>query len=110
MWTESDTKHLADCKTAQLEERADVLDKEANFFTTEAKRVQLVSAEMKAPIRLDGLELGRITAGAGSVRGRAARLGGWKSSRGRYNTKTKRMSPNGKRHLKSCKEVLGVGV
>lgn len=49
MWTESDTKHLADCKTAQLDERAAVLDKEANFFTMEAKRIQLVSVEAKAP-------------------------------------------------------------
>lgn len=47
MWTESDTKHLADCTTAQLDERAAVLDGEANFFTTDAKHVQLVSAELK---------------------------------------------------------------
>lgn len=47
MWTESDTKHLADCTAAQLDERAAAFDGEANFFTTEAKRVQLVSAEVK---------------------------------------------------------------
>lgn len=106
-------RHLADGTTTQLDERAAILDKEANFFTMEAKRVQLVSAEVKAPTRLDLLELGRITAGGGSTRGRVARLGGWKSSRGRYNTKAKRMtantpekqSPNGKRRLKSWKTV-----
>lgn len=76
MWTESDTKHLADGTTAQLDKRAAVLDREANFFTTEAKRIQLVSAEVKAPTRLDGLELGRITAGGGSRARMCGEVGG----------------------------------